>query len=668
MFEKILIANRGEIAVRIIGTCQKMGIASVAVYSEADARAPYVAMADEAIAIGPPLARESYLNGDRIIQAALTSGSQAVHPGYGFLSENAGFAQAVSQAGLTFIGPPSGAMSLLGDKVAAKALAVKTGVPVVPGHHEPVADPDQARAIAAAIGYPVLLKPAAGGGGRGMRIVHQPEGLEAALIAGREETRKAFADDRFFIEKFIIKPRHIEIQLLADSHGQVIYLGERECSIQRRYQKVIEETPSPVVDPALRREMGQMACGLAKAAGYQSAGTAEFIVDQDKRFYFLEMNTRLQVEHPVTELVTGLDLVELQIRIAAGQPLALTQEQIHFNGWAIEARVCAEDPDRGFLPTTGIITRYAVPRGQNIRLDSGIESGSAITIYYDSLLAKVAAWGQNREEARQTLIRALNGYHIEGLNTNVDFVNAVVNHPAFSAGDLSTGFIEQHFNGGRSIRPPDPETLHYMAIAAVLVYHTRQYLVQESLKPMSPLVGGNPAAKEFHEYVVRTDESVFNLKLKGHRTSRRWEVHLDGQVHEVLTPEFEYYRRRLVLKINGRSYMFRLQYDENHIKAYLGGLVRLLEIYTPKEWRLAGYMLRGRKEVQENVLKCPMPGLVTLVCVSEGEHVRKGQELVRMESMKMESGIASPRDALVDKILVQPGHTVDTGDTLLQFK
>jgi propionyl-CoA carboxylase alpha chain len=380
------------------------------------------------------------------------------------------------------------------------------------------------------------------------------------------------------------------------------------------------------------------------------------------------MNTRLQVEHPVTEMITDLDLVELQLRIAEGDPLPFTQEQVTFRGHAIEVRVCAEDPARGFVPTTGMITRYAAPKSHNVRVDSGIAAGSLISIYYDSLLAKVITWGDTREDARKTMVRALNGYHIEGPSTNVDFANAVLTHPAFIAGDLSTAFIEEHFPDGRSLLPCNAEHLNNLVIASVLVYHTRRHLVRESLKPLSPLIGTTPEPKLWHDYVVRVDDAVHEIKLEGETNDHRWFITISGVPFEVVTPEFEYYRRRLLLKINGESQMFRLQYDANHIKAFHGGLVKLVEIYTPREWAYAAYMPKPKEPVIENALRCPMPGLVTAVSVADGDLVRKGQELVRMESMKMEAGIASPCDARVDKALVAPGQTVDTDEILITFK
>lgn len=668
MFDKILIANRGEIAVRIIRTCNRLGIKAVAVYSEVDFRAPYVQAADESCLIGPAKAQDSFLNHEKIIRAAFAHGCQAIHPGYGFLSENAAFARMADEEGLVFIGPSPDAIALLGDKTASKALAIKTGVPVVPGREEPVNSTEEAVSACDEIGFPVLLKPAAGGGGRGMRIVMSREELPEALEACRTETMKSFGDDRVFVERFVVRPRHIEIQIMGDNFGNMIHLGERECSIQRRYQKVIEETPSVALTDDLRQKMGKTACDLAKAAGYTGAGTVEFILDPQNNFYFLEMNTRLQVEHPVTEMVTGLDLVELQIRVAANEPLQLTQDKVSIDGWSIEARICAEDPSKGFLPTTGMITRYAEPHGKNVRVDSGISAGSAISIHYDSLLAKVVAWGADREDARKTLIKALNGYHIEGITTNVDFVNSVLAHPAFVSGALSTDFIEDHFVDGKSKISPSKENLHYMAIAALLVYHTRRRLIRDSLKPMAPCVGAPEAFCVDDQYVVRAHPDVFNMSLGSSENSRTWTVSVNGKTYRVVAPDFEYYRRRLKLEIDGVSHMFRLQYQENHIRAFYSGIVRTFEIYNPLEWSVAHFMLRDVKTTQENELRCPMPGLITALSTQEGTIVRKGQELLRMESMKMESSVASPRDAVIDKIMIKPGQAVETDEILIIFR
>ncbi len=668
MFKKILIANRGEIAVRIIRTCKRMGIHTVAVYSEADSRSLHVQEADESVLIGKSRSTESYLVSEKIIDAALKTGCQAIHPGYGFLSENAGFCEKVSLSGMVFIGPPAAAIATLGDKIASKALALKSGVPVVPGHVGMLSGLEEAQTIAAQIGFPVLLKPAAGGGGKGMRIVSGKAEMEPAFLACQEETRKAFGNPQLFIERYIANPRHIEIQILADRYGNVIHLGERECSIQRRYQKIIEETPSPAVDPALRLKMGAMACNLAKEAGYANAGTVEFILDEDRNMYFLEMNTRLQVEHPVTERVTGLDIVELQLKIAYGEVLPIRQEDVSFNGAAIEARICAEDPSRNFLPATGMITRYASPRGRNIRVDSGIVAGSVVSVYYDSLLSKVISWGETREGARMALVNALNGYHVEGVITNVDFVNLILNHPAFAAGELSTRFIEDHFDNEKTRIPPSTERLTQMAIATTLVYHNRQKLVRESLKPMAAHVGRSAKPRDWYHYMVKGEADIFELRLQGNSDLRTWTIWANGSQYQVITPELEFYRRRIKLNINGQSQMFRLQFRGNFIWAAFCGITRIFEVYSPQEWELAQFMPKVQKRVLDNVLECPMPGLVVDIRVRKGDRIYRGQELVIVESMKMESGVASPCDGEVLEILIEKGQAVDTGNILMRFK
>jgi len=670
MFEKILISNRGEIAVRIMKTCRRMGIRTAAVYSDVDAQSLHRLQADEALYLGGAKSQESYLRMERILELALSCHCEAIHPGYGFLSENADFARLTQEAGLVFIGPSSSAITTLGDKVASKNLALEAGVPVVPGSTLPLSGLEDVLSVAEQIGTPILLKPVHGGGGKGMRIVFRMDEVEKALSASQSEARKAFGNDQVFVERYLTNPRHVEVQVVADHHGNIIHLGERECSIQRRYQKIIEETPSTAVEDSLRREIGRMACALARKAGYTNAGTVEFILDRDGKFYFLEMNTRLQVEHPVTEMVTSLDLVELQIRIASGEPLPLKQQDVSFRGWAIEARICAEDPERGFLPSTGMITRYYEPRGPCIRVDSGIEAGSIISSYYDSLLAKVVAWGNDREEARSALIDGLNGYHIEGVQTNVSFANAVLTHPAFAKGDLSTGFIEEHFQDGQMKIKPPVRDLHYMALAATLVYHNRQNLVRASLRPMAAHVGGVSPFKPRYEYVVKGGDEALELKLQqADPASRDWDVWVDGHLYHVTTPRFEFYRRRLKLEIDGKFHRFLLQYSGNFIRATFSGIGRTFEIYTPLEWKLTRYVptpLKGK--APDSILACPMPGIIVDVQVQAGERVHKGQQLVIIESMKMESGVASHDDAVVEKVLVQNGQTVDTGETLLIFK
>ena len=668
MFKKVLIANRGEIAVRIMRTCKRMGIGTVAVYSEPDFRSLHVARADEAVSLGGERPVESYLDKQKVLQAALDTGCQAIHPGYGFLSENAAFADMVAAAGITFVGPAGDVISRLGDKIASKQLAIQSGIPTVPGHAKALSDDADAAAVAAEVGYPILLKPAAGGGGKGMRTVERPEDLASALKLCRQETRKAFGDDALFIERYIETPRHIEIQIIADAHGRAVYLGERECSIQRRYQKIIEECPSVALDADTRAKMGQMACRLALEAGYVNAGTVEFIFDRDRQFYFLEMNTRLQVEHPVTEQVTGTDLVELQLRVANGEPLPFDQEEVRLNGWAFEARVCAEDTDRNFVPSVGLITRYADPAGDRIRVDSGVRAGSTVHVFYDSMLAKVITWGADREAARRKMVDALNGYHIEGVKTNVDFANRVICHPAFIAGDLSTGFIARHMSGEADQDPVPAETIHPMVIAATLIYHLRENLIHRSLLPLRAQVGGSSPAKRKYAYVTKSNGSVFSVAIETSENQSQWRIRIGDAVYDTSTPPMEYYRRRLKLTINGARHFFRLYYSGNFIEVAFCGQVNLFEIYTPKEWQLAQFMPQPTAKAPDNVLRCPMPGLVVEIDVQPGDQVFKGQELLTIESMKMETEVASPVDGIVDTIHVSAGETVDTGAQLVTFK
>lgn len=668
MFKKVLIANRGEIAIRIMRTCNRLGIGTVAVYSDADSRSLHRLLADEAVHIGEPASQKSYLDIDKIIAAARATGAEAIHPGYGFLSENAAFARAVAAAGLTFIGPPAEAVLMMGDKITSKELAKNAGVPVIPGHIEAVADEAEALRLAAEIGYPVLLKPAAGGGGKGMRIVHRPEEMQEALAASRKETQKAFGDTRVFVERYIQQPRHIEIQVLADSHGNVVHLGERECSIQRRYQKVIEEAPSAAVSPELRARMGKAACDLARQAGYVSAGTVEYVMDANHDFYFLEMNTRLQVEHPVTEMVTGLDLVELQLRIACGEALPFTQEEVRIRGWAIEARICAEDPSRDFIPSTGMITRYAAPRGEGVRVDSGVNIGSKIDVYYDSMLAKLICHGENREEARKRLLESLNGYHIEGVSTNIDFVSTVLCLPEFAAGELSTGFIAQHFEGGHAKRPPRHEDMALTALAATLIFHTRTVAVREAIKPMVSSIGATREVSPKVRYKCRSGKDFFDITLESRPVSGEvCMITVNTERYAVQIPFFEFFRRRLKLIINGQAYRFRLRLEDSFIFMAFNGIAQIFEIYKPREWALIHYMPEKQDQGQSNALLCPMPGLVVGVPVQKGERVFRGQSLVILESMKMESGVPSPIDGVIAEVLVQTGQTVEADDILIRF-
>jgi propionyl-CoA carboxylase alpha chain len=668
MFEKILIANRGEIAVRIFATCKRIGIRTVAVYSEPDFRSLHVTSADEAVSLGGARPSESYLNMDKIIEAALGAGCQAIHPGYGFLSENPAFAEKVTDAGLTFIGPPASVIAAMGDKIAAKQLAIDAGVPTVPGHFQPVHNPDEAADAADAIGYPVLLKPAAGGGGKGMRVVDKPEDLKSALRLCQQESLKSFGDDRIFIERYIKQPRHIEIQILADHHDHIVHLGERECSIQRRYQKIIEESPSCALDPDLREKMGDRACSLARKVGYTNAGTVEFIMDEHREFFFLEMNTRLQVEHPVTEMVNGLDLVALQLQIAAGEVLPITQKDISLSGWSMEVRICAENPEKGFVPSVGIITRYAAPKGTHVRVDSGVAAGSSVSVFYDPMLAKIITWGEDREQARKRMVQAVNGYHIEGVFTNVDFANQVLTHPVFIQGDISTDFIPTYLLGDSKKSAPPLDVLHAMATTTTLIYHLRENLVQSALLPLKSRVGAASPPKSHYHYIAKSEADVFHVQLIKDGSDQKWQVAVDDATYHVKTPPLEYYRRRLKLSINGEKFFFRLKYLGNFIMAAFCGVTRTFEIYNPREWELARFMPAPSEKQRENILECPMPGLVVDVKVAEGERVFRGQELVIIESMKMESAVPSPTDGVIESVMVKPGDAVESGMVLLSFK
>jgi propionyl-CoA carboxylase alpha chain len=568
---------------------------------------------------------------------------------------------------LVFIGPPATAIAAMGDKIAAKELAVKAGVPVIPGHGDALKDETEALAVADAIGYPVILKPAAGGGGKGMRVVQTPEEMEAALAASRQEARKSFGDSRIFMERYIENPRHIEVQVLADAQGNVIHLGERECSIQRRYQKIIEESPSPAVAEQLRHRIGTAACELARKAGYTNAGTVEFVLDGQGHFYFLEMNTRLQVEHPVTEMVTGLDLVELQLRIACGEPLPFGQDQVVLDGWAMEARICAEDPAKEFMPATGMITRYSEPRGADVRVDSGFGTGGNIGPYYDSLLAKVICRGRDREAARTALVEALNGYHIEGVLTNIDFVSSVLCHQDFIKGNLSTDFIRRHFKGSQPASPPNGRDIRQMALAAALIYHVRSEAVRDSLRPAVSPIGGRRINQGIHSYKVKAEKDLFDVRIEGDSRSRQWIIQVNGSVYTVETPELEFYRRRLKLKIDDQVHRFRLRIEHSFVVVSFSGVTRLFEIYSPKEWEAMGFMPERTEQRAQNVLACPMPGLVVAVLVKKGDRVFKGQNLVVLESMKMETGVASPIDGIVAEMHVTVGQPVEAGDMMVRF-
>jgi propionyl-CoA carboxylase alpha chain len=659
MFEKILIANRGEIACRVIRTCRRLGIATVAVHSEADAEALHVRMADEAVAIGPAPAAESYLRIDRIVEAARRTGAEAVHPGYGFLAENAAFAEALAAEGIAFVGPPAPAIRVMGDKLAAKRLAAEAGVNVIPGHGEAIGDLKLAARIAAEIGYPVMVKAAAGGGGKGMRIALDERDLRTGIERARSEARSSFGDDRVFLEKFVREPRHIEIQVLADGQGNAVHLGERECSIQRRHQKVIEEAPSPFLDEATRRAMGEQAVALARAVDYRSAGTVEFIVDAGRNFYFLEMNTRLQVEHPVTELTTGLDLVEQMLRIAAGEPLGLTQDDVRLAGWAIEARVYAEDPARGFLPSTGRLKRYLEPEGEGIRVDSGVVEGSEVALFYDPMIAKVCAHGTDRAQAIERLSAALDGFYIRGLSHNVAFLTALLNHRRFRKGLLSTDFIAAEFGDRFEGVAPTVATrtgLVAVAVALRLVQARREARISGQLPGWRPSLRSDWVVRLGDENIAveaRLETPIFVIDVG----PARHELHLDWRPGCPLA-RATIEGRTAVVQVDPCAEGFRLSHGGIEVQA----LVR-----TREAAEFAARVPPKPPPDTSKFLLSPMPGLIVSVAVGPGEPVKAGQELAVLEAMKMENVLRAERDAVVEDIRVAPGATVAADQVLMAF-
>ncbi len=607
MFRKILIANRGEIACRIMRTARRMGIATVAVYSEADAEALHVRMADEAVAIGPPPSAESYLRIDRIVDACRQTGAEAVHPGYGFLSERAEFAQALAAAGIVFIGPTPEAIAAMGDKIAAKQLAHAAGVSTVPGHLDTIPDAEIAARIAEGIGYPVMIKASAGGGGKGMRIAHDEAELRDGFGSAANEARASFGDDRIFLEKYIEEPRHIEIQVLGDAHGNVVHLGERECSIQRRHQKVIEEAPSPFLDAATRAAMGAQAVALAQAVGYRSAGTVEFIVDRRRNFYFLEMNTRLQVEHPVTEMVTGLDLVELMIRIAAGEKLPFGQDEVGHSGWAIEARVYAEDPSRNFLPSIGRLVRYRPPTSQNggqgIRIDSGVSEGAEITLYYDPMIAKLIAYGEDRDQAIERLQSAFDGFCISGVRHNIAFLAAIAASERFRRGALSTDFIAENFPDGFA-PPSGPVAADRTILLAAVLAETRMHESEAAAdasaaapRRLTVLLDGRP-----HPVSVRRDGGAYTVEFSS-----------DGAAASVLTAT-DWRPGQPLLHLRVEDAIAVVQIERARGRAFRlmhRGVVRHAQVLSPRAAELLAMMPKKQAADTSRLVLSPMPGLLT---------------------------------------------------------
>ncbi len=665
MFNKILIANRGEIACRIIKTARRMGIRTVAVFSEADKDALHVEMADEAAAIGPPAAAQSYLVIDKIVAACLETGAEAVHPGYGFLSERAAFAQALAEAGIVFIGPNPKAIEAMGDKIESKKFANAAKVSTVPGYLGVIDSPEQAAQIADEIGYPVMIKASAGGGGKGMRIAHSRQEVAEGFARARSEAKSSFGDDRVFVEKFIVNPRHIEIQVLGDKHGHVIHLGERECSIQRRNQKVIEESPSPLLDEATRRKMGEQAVALAKAVGYDSAGTVEFVAGQDRSFYFLEMNTRLQVEHPVTELVTGVDLVEEMIRSAAGEPLRLSQADVKQTGWAVESRVYAEDPTRGFLPSTGRLSRYRPPaegthKGVTVRNDTGVFEGGEISIYYDPMIAKLVTHAPDRLAAIDAQATALDEFVIDGIRHNIPFLSALMQHPRWREGRLSTGFIAEEYPDGFLQLAPRGETERRLAVAAALIDHT----LNERKRRISGQLREPEQVRFELKRVVAMGLSRTELEIAPGKPvaivfadGRKVEVHSDWKPGDPLWRG----------AIDGAGFAVQARPILNGYALSHAGVSVDARVYTRREAQLAALMIEHKGADASRFLLCPMPGLVKAIAVKVGQEVKAGDQLCIVEAMKMENVLIAERDATVKAILAREGDSLAVDAVIMEF-
>ncbi|MBR1350934.1 acetyl/propionyl/methylcrotonyl-CoA carboxylase subunit alpha [Bradyrhizobium sp. U87765 SZCCT0048] len=670
MFKKILIANRGEIACRVIKTARRMGIATVAVYSEADRNAVHVEMADEAILIGPPPAAESYLLIDRIVEACRRTGAEAVHPGYGFLSEREAFPRALADAGVTFIGPNPGAIAAMGDKIESKKAAAKAKVSTVPGYLGVIEDDVHAVRIADEIGYPVMIKASAGGGGKGMRIAHSRAEVAEGFKLARAEAKASFGDDRVFIEKFIVDPRHIEIQVLGDKHGNVIYLGERECSVQRRNQKVIEEAPSPLLDEATRRRMGEQAVALAKAVNYDSAGTVEFVAGQDKSFYFLEMNTRLQVEHPVTELVTGIDLVEQMIRVAAGEELAIKQGDVVIKGWAVESRVYAEDPFRNFLPSIGRLVKYRPPAevsrdGITVRNDTGVEEGGEISIFYDPMIAKLITHGPSRIAAIEAQSAALDAFYIDGIRHNVPFLSALMNHPRWRKGELSTGFIAEEFPQGFAAREPEGDVARRIAAVGAAIDH----VLGERKRQISGQMNGRPVTRERRRAVwLNRWEIALDVARDGEAVAVRF-VEAGGEAgaphHLVSTwkPGEGVWHGT----IDGAAIAVQVRPIPNGFRLAHEGYEVAVSVFTESEANAARLMPVVTAADTGKKLLCPMPGLVISIDVAEGQEVKAGETLAVVEAMKMQNVLRAERDGTVKAIHAKPGATLAVDALILEF-
>jgi propionyl-CoA carboxylase alpha chain len=664
MFKRILIANRGEIACRIIKTARRMGIATVAVFSEADRDALHVDMADEAVPIGPPPAAQSYLSIERIVEACKATGVQAVHPGYGFLSERAAFAEALAKARIVFIGPNPKAIAAMGDKIESKKAAARAGVSTVPGHLGVIANAEQAVEIAEEIGYPVMIKASAGGGGKGMRVAATKAEVLEGFARARSEAQSSFGDDRVFIEKFITDPRHVEIQVLGDKHGNVIHLGERECSIQRRNQKVIEEAPSPLLDARTRARMGEQAVALAKAVGYDSAGTVEFVAGQDKSFYFLEMNTRLQVEHPVTELVTGIDLVEQMIRIAAGEPLRIKQSDVKLSGWAIESRVYAEDPYRHFAPSIGRLIRYRPPAqgtrdGITVRNDTGVVEGGEISIFYDPLISKLVTHARTRDQAIDAQADALDAFVVEGIRHNIPFLAAIMAQPRWRAGKLSTAFIGEEFPRGFERTSPSEAVARRIAAVAAAIDH----LLGERKRRISGQL--NPALTRERRRAIWLGTEVIHADVE--RDGDAIVITFEDGARHVLRSDFLPGMPLWQGRIDGAPIAMHVRPVPNGVELAYRGIEVKAYVYTEREARYARLMPARQLSGMEKAIRCPMPGLVVSVAVDEGQEVKAGETLAIVEAMKMENVLRAERDGLIAKVLVKPGETVAADAVIMEF-
>lgn len=664
MFSTILIANRGEIACRVIKTARAMGIATVAVYSDADRSALHVKMADTSVHIGPAPAMDSYLNMDRIIRACRETGAEAIHPGYGFLSENPDFCELLEKEGLAFIGPPSEAIKAMGDKMTSKKIAARAGVNVIPGDEEIINDQDHAVEAARRIGYPVMLKASAGGGGKGIRIAYDDEQCREGFERCASEAQSYFGDGRILVEKFIEEPRHIEIQIMADAHGNIIYLGERECSIQRRHQKIIEEAPSPFIDDATRRAMGEQAVSLARAVDYVSAGTVEFIVDQDKNFYFLEMNTRLQVEHPVTEMITGLDLVELMIKVAAGEQLPLTQDEVVLQGSAIESRVYAENPFRDFLPSTGRLVQYRTPSTEpgRVRVDTGVYEGGEISVYYDPMISKLITWGEDRQSAINFMRDALDEYLIRGIKHNISFLAAIMAQPRFRAGRLSTNFIPQEYPQGfryQDVVQTDP------ALPIVVISVMHRLFMDRAAKLTGQLAGHE--RRVLDEWVVIIDNEHHPVKVKPFQAKGEHRVEYDGEEY-VINTDWCFCQPLFRGIINNHSYCLQVKRRGIRYSVSLRGRRTNGFVMTPRAAELYRVMPVKKEADLSGCVLAPMPGLLVKLSVEQGQAVKEGEELAIIEAMKMENVLRSPQDGVVAKITAGLGDSLTVDQVILEFE